>query len=67
MDFAESIKGPFSLDSHSVKKDVTFQSSNTLDIEETLNLIPGLVDSDDEEEKDGGIELDEFGSWDNGK
>ena len=40
---------------------------NTLDIEETLNLIPGLVDSDDEEEKDGGIELDEFGSWDNGK
>ena len=40
---------------------------NTLEIEEALEIIPDLVDSDDEEEEHDGIELDGSWGWDTGK
>ena len=38
-----------------------------LDLEETADVMPGLVGSDDDDSEDDGIEVDELGAWVKGK
>ena len=40
-------------------KDPSGSLKDMLDLEETTDLMPGLVDSDDDDSEDDGIELDE--------
>ena len=44
-------------------KDMSGSLKDTLDLEETADLFPGLVDLDNEDEEDDGIKLDESCSW----
>ena len=47
-------------------KDLSYSLKDTLDSEETAGLIPRLVESDDEDLEDDGIELDESRAWNKG-